>query len=532
MAVEQEKANADPGTTGAAELAQQAQQEFQARQARQAAQSAAPQQHQVNTGKFEFNKIGYSFDKKLKEFKRLLDDYNTGGATPEQEIALMKAASDYIGKYSTGRKAKHQGRTKMMEDVLYQLTMKGGTRGKTDANIERISGKVEGAPRPEEGQGKDMEKNKKALFAMRGKQALGNIRGLYDAKGPYSKAMQMIAADVMSRQDKTSVFHATDDSSDAKRIYTSDGQDPEEYHYEVNGRVGRSPEDSLGTILHEFTHVAGGETFDNSNLFLTYEPEKKGEDTRNEMHRRRQKMMLLQGLAEKDRQGLQMSGEEFGKYVGGRAEYGSGRKTEGKYMLDQKNDVIKKLLKLDAKKAGKTLPQDINYDTVRKNLREERPDLAEALESGNISKVTDNQASGARFARLRDEWKKLNDFEQIYAVNNERINKANEAFLLKNDLSKKGLSRDEKASIKAQLKEIAKEFGVNINKIPDPEKMIQSKGTDTMVEYDPVINQMLAQYEHAGGDRDSQYYRELKAEALRSHVNRRVAALKRQRRSS
>ena len=146
--------------------------------------------------------------------------------------------------------------------------------------------------------------------------------------------------------------------------------------------------------------------------------------------------------------------------------------------------------------------------------------------------MTDNQASGARFARLRDEWKKLNDFEQIYAVNNERINKANEAFLLKNDLSKKGLSRDEKASIKAQLKEIAKEFGVNINKIPDPEKMIQSKGTDTMVEYDPVINQMLAQYEHAGGDRDSQYYRELKAEALRSHVNRRVAALKRQRRSS
>ena len=161
MAVEQEKANADPGTTGAAELAQQAQQEFQARQARQAAQSAAPQQHQVNTGKFEFNKIGYSFDKKLKEFKRLLDDYNTGGATPEQEIALMKAASDYIGKYSTGRKAKHQGRTKMMEDVLYQLTMKGGTRGKADANIERISGKVEGAPRPEEGQGKDMEKTKK-----------------------------------------------------------------------------------------------------------------------------------------------------------------------------------------------------------------------------------------------------------------------------------------------------------------------------------------------------------------------------------
>ena len=169
--------------------------------------------------------------------------------------------------------------------------------------------------------------------------------------------MQMIAADVMSRQDKTSVFHATDDSSDAKRIYTSDGQDPEEYHYEVNGHVSDSPEDSLGTTLHEFTHVAGGETFDNSSLFLTYEPEKKGEDTRNEMHRRRQKMMLLKGLAEKDRQGLQMSGEEFGKYVGGRAEYGSGRKTEGKYMLDQKNDVIKSCSNWTRKRRGKHFPR-------------------------------------------------------------------------------------------------------------------------------------------------------------------------------
>ena len=56
--------------------------------------------------------------------------------------------------------------------------------------------------------------------------------------------------------------------------------------------------------------------------------------------------------------------------------------------------------------------------------------------------------------------------------------------------------------------------------------------SNTLVEYDSVINQMLMQYEHAGqqsgqADTGSKYYRTLKAMALQSHVDRQNAKLKR-----
>ena len=49
--------------------------------------------------------------------------------------------------------------------------------------------------------------------------------------------------------------------------------------------------------------------------------------------------------------------------------------------------------------------------------------------------------------------------------------------------------------------------------------------SDSLVEYDPVVNQMLVQYEHDSTDRTSEHYRKLKAAALRSHVQRMKAKL-------
>ena len=56
----------------------------------------------------------------------------------------------------------------------------------------------------------------------------------------------------------------------------------------------------------------------------------------------------------------------------------------------------------------------------------------------------------------------------------------------------------------------------------------KSSHSDALVEYDPVINQMLIQYEMATKDRSSQHYRQLKAAALRAHVDRSLAKMKRQ----
>lgn len=51
-------------------------------------------------------------------------------------------------------------------------------------------------------------------------------------------------------------------------------------------------------------------------------------------------------------------------------------------------------------------------------------------------------------------------------------------------------------------------------------------GSSSLVEFDSVINQMLIQYEMATQDRSSQHYRQLKAAALRAHVDRAKAKLK------
>lgn len=55
-----------------------------------------------------------------------------------------------------------------------------------------------------------------------------------------------------------------------------------------------------------------------------------------------------------------------------------------------------------------------------------------------------------------------------------------------------------------------------------------SDDSDALIEYDPVINQMLSEYESASDDRESEFYRKTKAAVLRSHVNRQKHLLMRQ----
>ena len=69
-----------------------------------------------------------------------------------------------------------------------------------------------------------------------------------------------------------------------------------------------------------------------------------------------------------------------------------------------------------------------------------------------------------------------------------------------------------------------------VNNVFNQEK--REKGANgassSLVEYDSVINQMLIQYEMATKDRSSQHYRQLKAAALRAHVDRAKGKLKNQ----
>ena len=452
------------------QVARQAQQVVQSRRAA----PAAPQQHRVDTGNFRFDKMAYLFDSELRNFKGLLDAYNTGGATPEQEIALMNAAAQYIDKHSTGKKAKHQGRTAMMEDVLYQLTMKGGTKEKADANIARLHesaaplGQAELSDQQLEGlrkQGKtqaeiDDEQNKIRAnwegYRTKGQEILSKFPELYNSEGSYSKSMQMIAADVMSRQGRTMAYRPGEKSS-AGEEYTPDEQGGENKGYYVNGRIIGSENDAIGTNLHEFTHVAAGEAYDNSPMYLNYEAKSDPNKVNKEIRRRMKRLNKIEELSKNpEHNGLELGDaatmKSLPSFISGRRDYAGGA---NRYFLS----------KTEAQYIG---PQ--------------------------LSKLRDKEGDSERIkARKAADRQKITDFRDqiIRRFDDGRVEEQVDGKTAENDRGRRF-------------------------------------NADAMVEYEPVINQMLVQFEHAGGDRNSQYYRNLKAEALNNHVRRRTAALHQQ----
>ena len=211
----------------------------------------------VNTDYFDFEKNrAYRNDKELQSFRALLDTYNHQGGTAEQEIKLMEAAAEYIGKHSTGKTAKHKGRTEMMEDVLYQLTMQGGTKEKADKSVENAKTKVILDPeRPE-------EHNKV-------QQNLNNLKDVYH-NDRFSKSLQMIAADVMSRAGSVSKIVPK----------PGGGFRDKDTGYEIDSRTNMGSDENLVSTFHEFTHLADADAFENA-MAAAISPDASDDEVRN-----------------------------------------------------------------------------------------------------------------------------------------------------------------------------------------------------------------------------------------------------------
>lgn len=470
-------------------------------QAAPAAPQAAPAAQQapaaplINTGKFKFNSFAYRNDEELKEFKQLLDNFNKGGASAEDEIKLMQSAYSYIDKHSTGVEAKHKGRTSMMEDVLYQLTMRGGTKDKANANIQRFRDSIVDANEDNYQVSEnyinglktqdEIDKKKKEIIGIEnnfrngGRVILDNLKNIYDpadaSKNTYSKTLQMITADVMSKQNKTRDY-IPGGSSGSSRYYEQDGNGGENSYYKVLGRVGSGTNDAIGTNLHEFTHVASGEAFNNSDLFSTFEVGANKDDVAKEaIHRTARANELKQLASQQELKGKKLGFDDLSDYVSGRAAYATSQKYKSQYVPSKKNAMLVDFLTAEGQKdANKEFESSLNEKRKEKPVDEYIREMNAGTRRGGI---LDNEQTRNR---LNDNNSKINNFSDI-------------ADYLKND-----------------------------EKYKD-----QNGSMDTMIEYDSVINQMLAQYENGFEDKDSQFYRKLKSAALRSHVQRRAAALRR-----
>ena len=385
----------------------------------------------IKTGGCDFGKsLTYKMDSDLQHVKDLLASYNHDGMTYQQEIDLMKAASAYIAKYSTGKKASHKKRTELMENILYQLTMQGGTKDTADRNISRAKTKqpvgrlgmtrtqnlsyVKG--NQEEIDKINAEKYPDDDFPQRYEAAindtLDDLKGLY-SDNKYSKSLQMIAADVMSRSGNLTEIKGMGGSGfrDTNKGYFIDIREQID---KFGGDRNKIREDALDTGFHEFTHLANAQAFGNVN-------------------------------------GMAFSQEESDEDV---------------WKIAKGNhDKFKKLNDLGGD------PADYNYATGWQNH----------------SKYSDGLKNSLDYYRGRN--------EITEATYNDKMAKANKILRIFGPKS-------------------AQQYG-----------KYKHYGTHTMVEYDAVVNQLLARYENQGRSRDSQYYRVLKSAAIDSHVRRRTAEL-------
>lgn len=295
-----------------------------------------------------------------------------------------------------------------------------------------------------------------------GHDVLNRLTKAVKGEGGFSNAMSMIAANVMADQGNSK--YVIGSSSNTQRIYDSDN-DPDKYYNLVSGRATQGQhKNNVGTNFHEFTHASAGETYDNTRLFFTSDKNISDEDL---LKRRDDRMQRMNELKASFKPSASMSQYDFNdRYM-----YATGSKTGHQYAPDHTN-------KINGLKESSS-------DSVKQKLD---------AEIAQIKKMSD--------PFLDDENYRINDYKTKDRALTDAMNDAKS----KND--KKGY---EKYHSQRRALDGKRDFLAH---------------DDTNIEYEPVINQMLIMHEMSSDDRSSQYYRQLKAAALRAHVDRAKARMK------
>ncbi len=469
-------------------------------------QPATPQGHQIDAEKMQFDKWAYRKDSDYQAFQGLISRYNASSENPEAEMALMDAAMAYINKNSTDETALHKGRTAHAEDILYQLSMKGGTAAHADQNTDAL---ITAAQNPVGIN--SLSNDEKNNYIEASTRIFSSLKDVYQPDSGYSSALQMVVAGVLADQNAAGASAPTyqPTSTGSGAIVSFDPGSPGfegAHHYHIHSRVhGTSGNDAMGTTLHELTHVANGEAYQNTELSLS--AEKGSTDLAARRNERAERLMALnQALpTAKTTQIADQKGgtQTLGAYHRDRLGYAGGDKLF--QYLSQRKEVAGRDTALAY--AAQKFQNDDERHTFGQKFKD--------LKMADMIAFLDTAAGGNSEQTIPADIPE--DFQQTLS-DADRTNAARRRDMLKGSkqaadalVSNEGLSENAAAA--------ARHFGSGF-------------ASNTLVEYDSVINQMLMQYEHAGqqsgqADTGSKYYRTLKAMALQSHVDRQNAKLKR-----
>jgi len=270
--------------------------------------------------------------------------------------------------------------------------------------------------------------------------------------------MQAIVANVMADQGQTRGYTASGGSY-AMRDMELNATGGEDRSFAVNSRANSDViNDALGTGLHEFTHVSSGVTYNNTGMLLTYGKHLNPAQIQAE---RDERIRAMTGISESVGTGQWTASESLSDFVMGQSDYALGIKA-GQYVTGEKTKLLRDLY------ADSTIPAT------------ERADLS-TNHAATQAVVPQPGSTTSKYQQHRDQY-----------------------------LAAPGGTAARKDRVRSEDESMATYMGAVGNQV----------GSSALVEYDPVINQMLVQYEQASTDRTSQYYRRLKAAALRSHVQR------------
>ena len=503
-----------------------------------------------------FGKFAYRGDQQYKNLKPLMENYNScvaGSKSREggqQLLAATKTLLDECYKYieanTTGEKEQHKGRCENVENVIFHISMAGNVLGRAETNIRNMSDEADWI-KDDYSHLKD-DNERKAAEAKETSKAKSEINtlmgGISEAvhgdgvsgEHKHSKLMGMIAANVMASQDKTKFNLGT---SGTKSHYAVDG-DKRDYTHDVGSRAdlstAQSTTESIGSAFHEFTHANVSHTFGGNDMFMATKRLDNGtldrDSVTSEMAQRVKEANELKQIGLDQSKKLQAKGKDTSSIDAAVAyadsqilDYGLSDRKKIEYINGEHTNELQNIYNV-------LKDQNVTSDLVNQTQQYENGRLhwTKAFHDTHDIKKTEKtvQAGSLTMTQVDKEWQAKADVnpDSLLSLTNYNTKHADEKADITIDKLDKGSQEKLMTEFNEQLRNSNVSDEVKTKLYHDAVQLtsyneIAASNYDAMIEFDSVVNQALLNYERLNpSDRSSQYYRKLKAMALRAHIRR------------
>ncbi len=476
----------------------------------------------LDVAAMNFEKRVYQKDDQYQEIKTGMVSYNNSISAPNTREngqntlnilkTLLNKCVGYLSDHATGDKEEHKGRCKNVENLIYQISMRGNVLAKANANINTLK---------EDNKDTSQESTE---IVLEGLQEAVNAKGNGKGRHKHSKLIGMIAANVMADQAKTKLSFGGG-SSGANKHYPIPGETKDyQYNVKVNDKYDNENNinDNISSALHEFTHVSVSKTFGGNDQMIALKRNDDGTLDNNSLSkevdlRKKEAENLIQIGTDTENTGA--------NYATKLRDYGLSGTQMDKYKNNEKMNEMKNIFHalkdLDPDSKSKLLANTQQNETGNLHWTKLYKD-EHKLEKQEITIGSTKITADVWVPQDKDnESLKLKDYETKHTDGT----KGNNALITidkLHDESKETLYNDfsqqlENANIDENVKDKLKKDAVQFNSY----NAQIGENYNAMIEYDSTLNQALLLYERQyPKDRSSKYYRNLKAAALRAHVRR------------